>query len=222
MKRIVVDLEMNPIGKNFEARKHWNNEIIEIGAVMLDDRLQEVAAFKTYVKPELCEGIAPKITRLTHINDGMVENAPKFAEAFQMFVNWCYGTGEDIKVYAWSDNDYKQVSQELLLKNIELSAKEQSLMETEWKDFQKEFDNCLGFDRQLSLSFALEMAGIDFNGRVHDALDDARNTAELLSVFKDKDRFDQTLRKIENVMKPKPFGMSLGSLIDAAMVGSGR
>lgn len=41
------------------------------------------------------------------------------------------------------------------------------------------------------------MAGIDFSGREHDALDDAGNTAELLHIFLDEELFEKTLRKIE-------------------------
>ena len=37
MKHIVVDLEMNNIRRRSEARKICTNEIIEIGASMLDE-----------------------------------------------------------------------------------------------------------------------------------------------------------------------------------------
>ena len=52
MKHIVVDLEMNNIAAKTEARKICRMETIEIGAVMLDDNLNEIASFRTYVKPE--------------------------------------------------------------------------------------------------------------------------------------------------------------------------
>ena len=58
------------------------------------------------------------------------------------------------------------------------------------------------------------MAGIDFAGREHDALDDARNTAGLLQVFRDEALFDKTLRKIKEVMEPKEFGNAIGDLFD--------
>lgn len=58
------------------------------------------------------------------------------------------------------------------------------------------------------------MAGIDFAGKEHDALHDARNTAELLRVFRDKELFDKTLRKIKEAMEPKPLENTLGSMID--------
>ena len=52
MKYIVIDLEMNKIARSSEARKICKSEIIEIGAVMLDENLQEIGNFRTYVKPE--------------------------------------------------------------------------------------------------------------------------------------------------------------------------
>lgn len=75
----------------------------------------------------------------------------------------------------------------------------------------------MGFERQLSLKLALDMAGIDFSGREHDALDDARNTAELLHIFKDESLFETTLRKIEDAMKPSSLGNTIGSMLDLSM-----
>ena len=57
MKHVVVDLEMNKIQQKSEARRICTQETIEIGAVMLDDKLQEVASFRTYVKPEYNDGM---------------------------------------------------------------------------------------------------------------------------------------------------------------------
>lgn len=217
MKHIVVDLEMNNIRQKSEARRICTNETIEIGAVMLDDNLQEISSFRTYVKPEYNDGIVPKISRLTGITDAMVVNAPKFKEALRMFTNWCLGTGDEVTIYAWSDSDFNQIRKEIVLKEYEISEDERNLLETEWTDFQQEFDGHLGFERQVSLRMALDMAGIDFSGREHDALDDARNTAELLQIFRDEDLFDRTLRKIEEIMKPSSLGNTLGSMIDLSM-----
>lgn len=217
MKHIVVDLEMNNILQKSEARRICTNETIEIGAVMLDDNLQEISSFRTYVKPEYNDGIVPKISRLTGITNSMVANAPKFREAFRMFTNLCLGTGDDITLYAWSDSDYNQICKEILLKDYTISEEEAEIVSIEWTDFQKEFDGHLGFERQVSLKLALEMAGIDFSGREHDALDDARNTAELLQIFKDEKMFDLTLRKIEEAMKPTSLENTIGSMFDLSM-----
>lgn len=217
MKHIVVDLEMNNVAQQSETRRICTHETIEIGAVMLDDNMQEISSFRTYVKPEYNDCIVPKISRLTGITTEMVACAPSFSEAFQMFTGWCLGTGDEVTIYAWSASDYTQIKKEIKLKNYEASAEEEMLVAEAWQDFQKEFDVHLGFERQLSLKMALEMAGIDFSGREHDALDDARNTAELLHVFRDEALFNMTLRKIAEVMKPKQSGFCLGDMIDLSV-----
>lgn len=217
MKHIVVDLEMNNVRHKSEVRSICACETIEIGAVMLDDNLNEVSSFRTYVKPEHNDVIVPKISRLTGITDAMVANAPKFNEALRMFTNWCLGTGDEVTVYAWSNTDFNQIKNEIILKEYEISEVEMGILGIEWTDFQQEFDAHLGFDKQVSLKNALDMAGIDFSGREHDALDDARNTAELLQIFRDEELFEKTLRKIEEVMKPSSLGNTLGSMIDFSM-----
>lgn len=217
MKHIVVDLEMNNIRRRSEARKICTNEIIEIGASMLDENLWEIGKFQIYVKPEYNDVIVPKISKLTGITNEMVANAPTFSVAFKQFTDWCLNIKDDVMIYAWSNTDHSQVMKEIQLKQYKLSEEEHKLMEHGWTDFQNEFDIHLGFERQISLKLELDMAGIDFNGRQHDALDDARNTAKLLRVFKDEELFDQTLRKIEEVMKPSSLENTLGNLIDLSM-----
>ena len=54
----------------------------------------------------------------------------------------------------------------------------------------------------------------DFSGREHDALDDARNTAGLLQIFRDKELFNMTLRKIKEAMEPTKIGNTMGELFD--------
>ena len=214
MKHIVVDLEMNNVAKDSEAKRICSMETIEIGAVMLDDDLKEISSFRTYVKPEYNEVIMSKITKLTGITYEMVADAPNFVKALRLFTDWCNEADDDVTIYAWSGSDYGQVKKEMQLKEYEISEKEQNLLGKPWSDFQHEFDTNLGFERHLSLKVALDMAGIDFAGKEHDALDDARNTAELLHIFRDEKLFDQTLRKIKEVMQPSSIGSTLGEMID--------
>ncbi len=214
MKHIVIDLEMNGIKQKSEARHIVTTETIEIGAVMLDEKYQEISSFRTYVKPEYNDKIDSVVKELTGITYEMVENAPSFENALRMFTSWCLEVGDDVCIYAWSTNDYIQISKEMILKEYPMSSSEERILTTKWSDFQHEFDFRLGFDRNVALKAALEMAGLDFVGRAHDALDDARNTAELLQIFRDEKRYKVTLSKVKEAMKPKPMTYSLGELID--------
>lgn len=213
MKHIVVDIEMNCVAKKSEVRSFCSMETIEIGAVMLDDNLQEISAFRTYVKPEYNDCIDRKIKRLTGITEEMVQNAPVFNEALRMFTNWCLGT-EEVTIYAWSDTDYCQITREIELKKYEMIPEEETILVEKWSDFQNEFDTHLGFNKKLSLSMALDMAGINFTGREHDALDDARNTAELLNILKNTALFNLTLKKIKEAMEPSKISNTMGELFD--------
>jgi len=124
MKTIFIDFEMNPIQSKFkDARRVCKNEIIEIGAVLLDDTFKEMESFRQYVKPEFNE-IADKYARLTGITNQHVKNAPSFEDAILGFLYWCEEQcrGEEFTFYAWSENDFKQLQSEIKLKNVEVGA----------------------------------------------------------------------------------------------------
>lgn len=214
MKHIVVDLEMNPIAKQYkEQRAGCLSEIIEIGAVILDEDFQEIGSFMTYVKPQYNERIEPKIVKLTGITTELVHDAPSFEEAFQMFVSFCNSIKGEVEICQWSDSDRRQIEKEMLLKGYEMNEYEKGLMEC-WVDFQREFDQQLGLERQVSLKNALTYAGLDFEGRQHDALFDARNTAELLTIARVEEKRQVTLDKIAEILKPTQLTSSLGSMFD--------
>lgn len=69
MKHIVIDLEMNKLGPNYKSeREICKCEVIQIGAVLLDDEYQEIGSFNTLVKPRYNEHIDKKIEKLTGIS----------------------------------------------------------------------------------------------------------------------------------------------------------
>ena len=77
MRRIFVDLEMNPVAKEYEeVKKTCSMETIEIGAVILDEDNREIASFREYIRPDYSADIRPGIQKLT----GIVINA--FTEPF--------------------------------------------------------------------------------------------------------------------------------------------
>ena len=65
MKHIVIDLEMNALDKKFKDEKIiCGREIIQIGAVLLDDQYQEIGYFNTLVKPQYNERIESLVARI--------------------------------------------------------------------------------------------------------------------------------------------------------------
>ena len=61
----------------------------------------------------------------------------------------------------------------------------------------------LGTRRRLALSDAVFYLGEDFQGKEHDALWDARNTAEVFVLSKDREKFEKIMAPIMNAYKTK-------------------
>ena len=140
MKYVIVDLEMNPVSNEYpNERKVSRLETIQIGAVLLDEKYQEIGSFVTLVKPEYNTRIQKRYEKLTGIKTSMVESAPHFKEALGMFFNWCGSIQDEVQIIQWSENDYLQFTRELQMKGISVSEQNQKYMEHVWLDFQAEY-----------------------------------------------------------------------------------
>lgn len=213
MNYIIVDFEMNPVaGEYQEERQICRCEIIEIGAVIMDESLMVLGEFKTLVKPQYNDSIYKRYETLTGISTQMVCGAPTFAAAYEMFVNWCESFGSEYEVYAWSGNDYHQLVAEMKLKHY--VSKDKMVPLEKWFDFQKEYTEKLGLEQIMSLGKALNYAGIEFEGHRHDALCDARNTAALFAIVRNEERCNVVLRTVMDALKPKNVSSMLGDMID--------
>ena len=213
MNYIIVDFEMNPVaGEYKEERQISRSEIIEIGAVIMDESFLVLGEFKTLVKPQFNDSIYKKYETLTGITTQMVCGAPIFATAYEMFVNWCESYGSEYEIYAWSENDYNQLVAEMELKNYRKADMMKPL--DNWFDFQKEYTEKLGLERIMSLEKALDYAGIAFEGHMHDALCDAKNTAELFAIVRNEERCNVVLKAVMDALKPKNVCSTLGDMID--------
>lgn len=215
MKYIVVDFEMNPVSRVYQEQKAiCKNEIIEIGAVLLDEGYREQDSFQMYVKPCFSEELRRSIVRLTGITDDMLRNAPGFAVAMKRFFEWCLSFGDEVQVIQWSESDYEQIAGEILQKQVPLSEQERTLM-AGWHDFQKEYGEVIGTEKQTSLSYAVMLAGEEFEGKRHDALHDARNTARIFKTVRIPEERENSLGKVIEVLNTHTkLGSSLGDMFD--------
>ena len=197
MKHIVVDLEMNPIGKEYkEIRRKLNGEIIEIGAVRLSDKFVQEDKFQCYVCPEY--GLVKKhITELTGTTQEQVSGQRVFAESFKNFVDWI-GASET-KIYSWSMSDIKQLRKECRLKVPDFDV---NWLDMRWVDLQQAFDDRLGLHNSLALKHALGAMGRRFEGTQHSALADAINTSAVLTLMQDDEKFRETMRPVLEILEP--------------------
>ncbi len=208
MKHVVVDLEMNPVSREFrEVRRKLNEEVIEIGAVRLDENFQQEAEFQCYVKPEYGP-IKKHITSLTGITQAMVADKKTYAACFQDFVDWV--GKEETKIYSWSMSDIKQLRSECRYKLPDFDIE---WLNERWVDLQQEFDDRLGLHNSLALKHALGAMDHKFEGTQHTALADAINTSAILTLMQDDAKFKETMKPVLEILQPKDdLSSSIGDL----------
>lgn len=208
MKHVVVDLEMNPVSREFrEVRRKLNEEVIEIGAVRLDENFQQEAEFQCYVKPEYGP-IKKHITSLTGITQAMVADKKTYAACFQDFVDWV--GEEETKIYSWSMSDIKQLRSECRYKLPDFDIE---WLNARWVDLQQEVDDRLGLHNSLALKHALGAMDHKFEGTQHTALADAINTSAILTLMQDDAKFKETMKPVLEILQPKDdLSSSIGDL----------
>ncbi len=225
---ICIDLEMNELtSKERKSTKGMAGEVIQIGAVMLDENFCCISQFNSLVKPVFSH-IAEEISKLTGITDESVSNADTFTTAFYKFYSWA--GKDDITVFCWSDSDYKQLWDEIYIK-----AKNHD----EYKNFLKTFVDLqsavgkkLNAKKTLSLDAAMKLCHIKFKGQRHTAFADAFNTARILYKMHllDKDSvlnlpklaaYTETSisKRFEaNILKDKDFTASIAAFISPELL----
>ena len=208
--RVVIDVEMCRV-RTRGNRYPNKNEIIQIGAVMLNETYEMVSRFSTYVKPRYGK-IDPFIATLTGISERAIKNAPDIEAALEEMLLWI---GENnVYFYSWSDNDYYQIRNEIQYKCSRNSRWEEMLDQSKWIDYQKEFGERLESTRLYKLAEALDLSEIDTEGNLHDGLDDALNTARLIGKLEMHKNYRTVLERIrENEEHQAPLTISLQNIL---------
>ena len=209
MKYAVVDLEMCKVPKAFRCKEYkYSQETIQIGAVLLDENYEIVSKFSTYVKPQYGQ-MDSFISRLTGIGVADIIDAPNMCDALEMFSKWL--PDSDVCCVSWSNSDDCQIRHEMEYKNIE-NVKISEMLES-WIDCQKTFDDRMEAVRAFSLEEALIAADICSEGRAHDGLVDAINTALLFAKMQQNPNFDlHPVYKAAHDETVEHLGYSLGDL----------
>ncbi len=175
MNYISLDLEWNQayaqkalaVQKRLECR--LRGEVIQIGAVKLDARLNIIGSYRIIVKPKFFKSIQRHVMRLTGITQQMLDHGTPLPEAIRSFERWC---GEDFAFLTWGPDDIPMLEDNLRAHKLDGA----------W--LHRTYDLQLIFSRQTenskhqrSLEFAMEHFGIEQTLPAHDALNDAYFTA---------------------------------------------
>ena len=179
MNYIVIDIEWNQCAKGKEyGLAELPFEIIEIGAVKLNEELKRVDTFSSLIKPQHYKQLHNMIDMLVHIDEEQLQREGKpFVEVMESFLNWC---GDDYIFVTWADRDL-----DIIQSNLEFYEMD-TLGEgpVNFYDMQKLFsiDKEDGKERR-SLQSAIEMLNISKVADFHRALSDAEYTAKIMQTI---------------------------------------
>ena len=194
MNYIVLDLEWNqPVSKNISVYKKIGDrlkfEIIQIGAVKMNENYEIVDEFNVFVKPKYYRKMHSKVKKLTGIDFNKVDGMC-FDCAIDKFKKWC---GDNFVFLIWGNDDISVLNENL--KFINLS--------TEWtkKYYNLQFiaANELNLkNMQNSLKTVLDLMEISVEENLHNALNDAYYTA-LIATKLDINNGIENYKKLCNV-----------------------
>lgn len=174
MNYVVLDIEWNsPERKHHMIRSPslLHGEIIQIGAVKLNEDLDEIDSFEKKVRPKHYIKVNREVQRLTGITYDDLANEKSFEEVIEDFRSWC---GQECILLTWGPSDI-----DILKENCEIYEMDPSWI-PEYFDAQLMFDDLETMEgRQFSLDYAVYYFGIKGN-KAHDALNDAKDTTAVI------------------------------------------
>jgi Inhibitor of the KinA pathway to sporulation, predicted exonuclease len=178
MNYIVLDLEWNqcPSGKE-NMNPSLPFEIIEIGAVKLNSKMEIIDKFSAVIKPQVYKEIHFKTMEIIHIEPKKLEKAQNFSCIATAFLKWC----ESESVFCtWGPSDLSVLQSNLKYYNLDHLL----IGPLIYYDIQKIF-SILYEDRKTrrNLEFAVDYFSIENKGLFHQAYYDAYYTAKILMEF---------------------------------------
>ena len=167
MNYIIVDLEATC----WENRSDGKNEIIEIGAVKVNDDQEIVSEYQQFVKPLKNPILSEFCKELTSIQQTDVENAPYFFEVLPLFQEWI--GDEPYLLCSWGFYDRKQFEEDCDLHQIDKKWLANHI------SLKHQHAKIANLRRAIGMKNALKQEGIDLAGTHHRGIDDARNITKL-------------------------------------------
>ena len=194
MNYVILDLEWD--STFFVKQKRFINQILQIGAVKLDQNFQTIDTFEITVKSAISKRVTGRFARLTGITSDVMRTGVPFAQAVEKYNAW---VGDDAVTMTWSNSDLYTIleNEENLLDGVKFKIEK-------YMDLQKFIQNEMklkGYEdkNQVSLALAAEFLDvktddIDF----HTAKDDSLVAAYLLKKCYNAERFVPLIKDTAN------------------------
>lgn len=166
---IVIDFEATCWS---EDDRRGDEEIIEFGAVKMSRRNAGIISeFSSLVRPERYPRLSEYCTKLTSITQQDVDIAPLFPQVLEQFVQWL-GDSADCTFCSWGALDSYLLRKTCRFYNVPYP------FDDEYLDLKPAFSEAVS-GREVNMQRAMKMMELEFEGRQHRGIDDARNIARL-------------------------------------------
>ena len=180
MDYIIFDLEWNQ--SNTTANKEGENlpfEIIEIGAVKLNDNRDMISEFSELIKPQIYHEMHYITSKLIHLQMEELEKGKPFVEVVNRFLEWC---GDDCLFCTWGPLDLLELQRNMKYYGM----KPLSDRPIKYYDVQKLFSIAYEDKKsRRSLEYAIDMLNIKKDIPFHRAFSDAYYTAKIFDNIED-------------------------------------
>lgn len=181
MNYVIMDLEWNQSSTGEEeVSKILPFEIIEIGAIKLNNERRMISEFSELVKPEVYHEMHRITRKLIHLQMEQLEQGRSFMEVMEQFREWC---GEDYIFCTWGPLDLTELQRNIRYYEMEPLADGP----IKFLDVQKLFSIAYE-DRKSrrSLEYAIDYLNIEKDIPFHRAFSDAYYTAKVLALMDEK------------------------------------
>ena len=173
---IVFDLEWNQSAHGkADSVEDFPFEIIEIGAVKLNEDFSMSGEFHRLIKPQVYTQMHYVISEVTHMDMWELRHhGEDFANAVSNFIEWC---GEDCVYCTWGSMDLTELQRNMKYFGVKNSFPKPLF----YYDVQKLYARFYKDGMKPSLDSAVDELGLLEERTFHRALDDAYYTGKLLA-----------------------------------------
>jgi DNA polymerase III epsilon subunit-like protein len=179
MNYIIFDLEFNQGLKESKENKATINpkcpfEIIQLGAIKLDENFKEVATLNSLIKPSIYSSINPYVCEITGITLDILKDAVPFSEVYKEFTQLI--NDEPSVLCVWGMSDIKE-----LFRNIEYHKLDICNVPKQYINLQRHASKYFNCPKGINIGLqnAVELLKLPLNNQFHDAFNDAYYTAEI-------------------------------------------
>ncbi|GJM32549.1 MAG: exonuclease [Saprospiraceae bacterium] len=180
MNFIIYDIEATCWEGNPMSRVQ---EVIEIGAVRINQFGEYEGEFNRFIKPILHPNLSLFCRQLTSIEQENINRADQFPAVIEDFQDWAEMFDDEYMLCSWGNFDKKILIQDCQLHDLDYDWAESHI------NIRRQYHEIKRLHRTRGLKSSVTKEGFDFTGNHHRGIDDAKNLAKIFGKYLDEWRY---------------------------------